>query len=185
MRNAKPYLAGLALAAFTLPLHAENMNAPTDIPTVLDLAREQSQKLLFKARADRLDAEENYRSKLPASNMPGMPPGQDAPSLRYVVAVNGIPYATFVYADGSTIERPVGGKIPGGFTVLQLSPEKMTAELQPDAKGSKPVTVGAAQMTAPRAAAPAPAPAAQQPTQAPANYVPSYLRVPSITNVNR
>jgi len=46
-----------------------------------------------------------------------------SPVVKGVFGANGALYATFLYADGSTVDAKQGGAIPGGYTVARLDAE--------------------------------------------------------------
>ncbi len=59
------------------------------------------------------------------------------PVVKGVFGANGALYATFLYADGSTVDAKQGGSIPGGYTVASLDAEHVALR-----RGGKTIDVG-------------------------------------------
>ncbi len=59
------------------------------------------------------------------------------PVVKGVFGANGSVYATFLYADGSTVDAKQGGTIPGGYTVAHLDAEHVALR-----RGGKTIEVG-------------------------------------------
>ncbi|TAL63630.1 MAG: type IV pilus biogenesis protein PilP [Burkholderiaceae bacterium] len=74
------------------------------------------------------------------------------PVVKTVFGANGVVYATFLYADGSTVSAKEGSTIPGGYRVAHVDVEHVSL-----AKGAKTFDVGfsASPPESPKAAAPA------------------------------
>ncbi|CAG9230018.1 exported hypothetical protein [Paraburkholderia tropica] len=187
MRNVKVRaIAALSMTAISVSLHAETQ---AQAATVGDLARVQADRIMFIGKAALLDAEANYQSKLPASGAgAGVERSVDVPTLTRLMGVNGIVFGSFQYADGQTVERAVGDKIPGDYTIVHLWPEKASGELRD--KHGKIIAVGSSQVGV---SAPVPAVATAAPLMAtplpPAiafgQATPSGAVVPSINGVQR
>lgn len=60
-----------------------------------------------------------------------------SPVVKGVFGANGDLYATFLYADGSTVDAKQGGSIPGGYTVARLDADHVALR-----RGGKTVDVG-------------------------------------------
>ena len=185
MRNDKyRAIAALAMMALSVSLHAETQDPQGAVGTSGDLARVQANRIMFIGKAAMLDAEANYQSKLPASVAGMADQSVGVPTLTRLIGVNGIVFGRFQYADGTAVERAVGEKIPGDFTIVHLWPEKAGGELR--AKNGKIIAVGSSQAGV---AAPAPAPTpmatALPPAIAYGQANPSGVVVPSINGVQR
>lgn len=90
------------------------------------------------------------------------------PTLTNLIGANGIVFGHFQYADGTAVDRAVGEKIPGDFTIVHLWPEKASGELR-DRHG-KIIVVGSSQTGS---AVPSPAPTANALGGQAGSFVPS------------
>lgn len=64
-------------------------------------------------------------------------PEDPTPVVKGVFGANGALYATFLYADGSSVDAKQGGSIPGGYTVARLDAEHVALR-----RGGKTIDVG-------------------------------------------
>lgn len=112
VRNSTLFL--MLCASVPLVAHAQ---------TVGDLADVQADTLLFKAQAARAEA----LVKLGDANRQGSrenaaDSGSDTlPVVRGVYGTAGKLYATFLYANGSSVDAGNGDVVPGGYVVRSLS----------------------------------------------------------------
>jgi len=90
--------------------------------SVGELADVQAKTLLIRAQAAQAEAQAKL---VDASKSSGGPIAGDAgdslPVVRGVYGTAGKLYATFLYANGSTVDAGRGDQIPGGFVVRSLS----------------------------------------------------------------
>ncbi|MCA8270704.1 hypothetical protein [Burkholderia vietnamiensis] len=183
MQSAKyRAISAVVLTVAMASVHAESKPA-ADVATARDLAKIQADRMMYAARTALLEAQSAYEAKVPAVAAVGaVAQSVGVPTLTRIIGVNGIMFGRFQYADGTAIERAVGEKIPGDFTVLHLWPERAAGELRD--KGGKIITVGSSQ-TASLSAARAQSPAAGTPAQFIGGQMPSPMYVPSIGGIQR
>jgi type IV pilus biogenesis protein PilP len=142
----------------TLALGADSL------ATVGDLAKVQSDTILYDAQAARADAKARMQASLAKagddlqSSRGNSQPSVVAAELPTVTGISGAAgrlYASFLYPNGTTANAKSGGQIPGGFAVAEVGIDRVVLT-----RGDRriPLQFGVVN-------APAPLPA--QPTQVP------------------
>lgn len=92
--------------------------SPVAAQSVGDLASVQAETLMARAKAARAEAV----AKLNATAGAGAIAGSEAlPVVRGVYGTGDRLYATFLFADGSTVDATAGDTLPGGYSVRALS----------------------------------------------------------------
>lgn len=110
-----------------------------DVSTVGDLAKITADTIMFNAEAARDQAQRALASAQGSSGNP-MADDNELPNLRQIIEVNGIATGDFVYAGDVRVEKGIGDKLPGGYTVLHLWPDKLSGELKD--KNGKIIPIG-------------------------------------------
>ena len=123
---------GMLLSA-TILLFLMQSRAAHAEGTVGDLSTIQSETILLKAKVGKASAQ----AELDRSSGAASAAGGDEPVVRSVYGVGGQLVASFLYANGVSVERRVGDTLPGGFKVVTITIENV--ELS---KGGKVFPVG-------------------------------------------
>lgn len=107
--DAKCFLA-LALLAIAAPCSAQSVD---------DLAQVQAETIMYLAQAARNDA----MAKARGDGAAALANADDTlPVVRGVFGSGRTLFATFLYGNGSVVDAPLHGRIPGGYIVAKLSP---------------------------------------------------------------
>ena len=134
-----------ALAVFLLALACYAPVIAQDSTTVGQLSDLNSANILKTAQlvGAQLDAKldkvnvENGKSAPASVDGAGNHSAMPAPVVKGVFGANGKLFATFLYADGATVDAHRGSVIPGGYTVMSLDAEHVTLS-----KGGRRIEVG-------------------------------------------
>lgn len=168
------------LCLLVLPAFALGANSLT---TVGDLAKVQSDTILYDAEAARADAKARLQASLAKSGDDLQPrrgitqPVVDTNDLPTVTGISGAAgrlYASFLYPNGTTVSAKSGGQIPGGFAVAEIGIDRVVLT-----RGDRriPLQFGAVNTPAPLPVQPQ---AAQMPMQMPIP-VPAPMPLPGQT----
>jgi type IV pilus biogenesis protein PilP len=126
----------MALAAALAMANAHAADESLSSINIGELGRVQSQTILYKAMAERREAQQKAEVNIsdslpPAVEMPGgqtpTPPVETSSqesSLPVVKAITGSSQrlrATLLYSGGAEFDTTIGSKLPGGFSVHQLT----------------------------------------------------------------
>lgn len=130
-----------ALATLSLPAAAQSAG---------DIGRIQAETILYRAQAARNEALAKARGEQAVDTA-----NEGLPVVRGVYGTEKSLYATFLYANGSTVDARVGDSLPGSFTVARVTPIGVTLR-----KGGKSHVLGFSDLRPFPAAMPAAAPAA-------------------------
>lgn len=126
----------MALAAVLALANAHAADESLSSINIGELGRVQSQTILYKAMAERREAQQKAQGDFPDSLLPAAvvpsgqtftPPVEASPQesgLPVVKAITGSSQrlrATLLYSGGAEFDTAIGSKLPGGFSVHQLT----------------------------------------------------------------
>lgn len=96
-------------------------STPLVAQTVGDLSDVQSETLLLRAQAARAEAQAKLSEIGGSGGAAALGADGQLPVVRGVYGTTNALYATFLFANGSTVDARAGDVIPGGFVVRSLS----------------------------------------------------------------
>lgn len=126
----------MALAAVLAMANAHAADESLSSINIGELGRVQSQTILYKAKAERAEAQQKAEGSFPDSLLPaaGIPSGQTfTPPIESTHQESGLPVvkaitgssqrlrATLLYSGGAEFDIAIGSKLPDGFSVHQLT----------------------------------------------------------------